>query len=142
MKMQLKSNSVWADLKLQAITVTLQGLVISATVAFSILLNAWISHQHLYLLQNTMNLKLIQEQGIHLMELIYKRAHISINITEPKIMQLSEQDMRSSVPIQRVPMPSPLLTTHWYHIILYNTQYNIIYKLILQTKYNTLKHLY
>lgn len=76
---------MWADSKLQVITVSPQGSVISANVAFYIVPNAQDSHQHLYLLQ--MNMKFIQEQPINLMEIIYNRAHISININEPRIMQ-------------------------------------------------------
>lgn len=103
---------MWADSKLQVITVSPQGSVISANVAFYIVPNAQDSHQHLYLQQNTMKMKFIQEQAINLMELIYNRAHISINITEPSIMQLAERDMRSSVPIHNVPTQCSLLTIH------------------------------
>lgn len=105
---------MWADLKIQVITVSPQGSVISANVVFYIVLNAQDSHQHLYLLQNTMNMKHIQEQAINLMELIYNRAHISINITEPRKMQLAERDVRSSVPIHNVPTQGSLLNIHTF----------------------------
>lgn len=82
---------MWADSKLQVITASPQSSVISENVVFHIVPNTQDSHQHLYLLQNTMNMKFIQEQAINVMELIYNKAHISFNITEPRIMQLAEQ---------------------------------------------------